>query len=177
MRTRRTTEEPGRSRDRHGGGRDVVANVWRALPGDLVGAGAALLAGARSRREVDVVRDDGTLLCRAVVVEDARLDRWLDRMPLRPGAMTFGRYVLARRVLSEATLRHELEHVRQWSRFGPLFLPAYLLESTLVRATGGHHYRDNVFELAARDREAPVSSGARPGTASRVPSAQRPRAG
>jgi hypothetical protein len=149
------------------GSRGTVARwacaLWRALPGDLVGTAAIHLAGARHRREIDVTGWDDKLLCRAVVVEEARLGRWLDRMPLRPGAMTFGRYVLARRPLPDPILRHELEHVRQWALLGPLFLPAYLLESARARAAGADRYRGNRFEVAARAAEGgtPTADGDR----------------
>jgi hypothetical protein len=146
----------GASRAQGGRFRRTVGDCWRVLPGDLIGAGAARLSGARASRTLDVLGDDGAVRCRAVLVEDARLDRWLDLMPMRPVAMTFGRFVLARRPLPGSTVRHELEHVRQWSRLGPLFLPAYLVESMLVRARGGDRYRGNRFEIAARAREAPV---------------------
>ncbi len=145
-----------------------LVGPWRAVPGDLLGAGASWLAGASASRRVDVVTDDGAVLCTAVVVEDRRLGRWLDLVPLSPVAMTFGRYVLARRPLDEGTLRHELEHVRQWSRLGPLFLPAYLLDSLVVRVLGGDRYRDNRFEIAARAREAappPATGGPAPSAA------------
>ncbi len=92
------------------------------------------------------------------VVEDPRTALYLDNVPLRPYAQTLGTYILAREPLSEGTLRHEVEHVRQWRRLGPLFLAAYGLESMRVILNGGHRYFDNRFEVAARaaERVAPV---------------------
>jgi len=71
---------------------------------------------------------------------------------LRGGAsaMTLGHVVLGRdeRLLA-LTRTHERVHVRQCERWGPLFIPAYLLASALAWLRGGHFYRDNVFEREA----------------------------
>jgi hypothetical protein len=84
-----------------------------------------------------------------VLVEDARLGRWLDAIPRAPTAMTFGRIVLARSPLSDRIVRHEAEHVRQWGRLGPLFLPAYLCAGAIARLRGADTYAGNAFERAA----------------------------
>lgn len=129
--------------------------VWRALPGDLLGF--AVLVGCRVERRprrVAVLDGERRLMCVASVVQDPRLGRFLDAVPLQPRAVTLGRYVLARDPLDESTVRHELEHVRQWSALGPLFLPGYLAASLGAVLRGGHRYRDNRFERAARAREA-----------------------
>jgi hypothetical protein len=65
-------------------------------------------------------------------------------------AITIGRDIWTWRALSEAELAHELEHVRQWQRFGPLFVPRYAWASWRAARAGGHWYRDNAFEVAAR---------------------------
>ena len=39
--------------------------------------------------------------------------------------------------------------MRQCERWGPLFLPAYLLASLAVYLRGGRAYRDNPFEREA----------------------------
>ena len=44
---------------------------------------------------------------------------------------------------------HEMVHVRQGRAWGPLFLPAYALESAYQRARTGDGYRSNRFEVAA----------------------------
>ena len=49
------------------------------------------------------------------------------------------------------TRPHERVHVRQCERWGPLFIPAYLLASAYQRARGRHAYRDNPFEREAYD--------------------------
>ena len=48
---------------------------------------------------------------------------------------------------------HEMAHVRQGRAWGPLFLPAYVLESLYQWLRTGRGYRNNRFEAAAR-REA-----------------------
>ena len=75
---------------------------------------------------------------------------WPRRLGWRYRAITFGHVVLAVDELDDETIRHELVHVRQYERWGPLFIPAYLVASLLARLRGGHHYRDNQFEVAAR---------------------------
>ena len=47
--------------------------------------------------------------------------------------------------------RHEREHIRQFLRFGPLMLVLYPLLGVCVALGGGHFYRDNPLEKAARD--------------------------
>jgi hypothetical protein len=80
--------------------------------------------------------------------------RWPRRLGWRYRAITFGHVVLSVDPLDEDTFRHELVHVRQYERWGPLFVPAYLAASLVAVARGGHHYRDNAFELAAYRHDA-----------------------
>jgi hypothetical protein len=47
--------------------------------------------------------------------------------------------------------RHEREHIRQYLRFGALMLALYPLAGAYAALGGGHFYRDNVFERAARE--------------------------
>lgn len=122
----------------------IVRAAWVALPGDLLGRLAVRLAGARVTRTVVV---DG--IGRVELAEDPRLAWWLDAVPRAPTAMTFGRVVVARRSLSDGLIRHEAEHVRQWTRLGPLFLPAYLGAGVVARLYGSDTYTGNPFERAA----------------------------
>jgi hypothetical protein len=72
--------------------------------------------------------------------------------PLRGGAsaMTLGHVVIGRdRALLDFTRNHERVHVRQAERWGPLFIPAYLIASVLVYFRGGRAYEDNPFEREA----------------------------
>src|ERR1051325_2393566 len=74
--------------------------------------------------------------------------RWFLRycVPLRGGAsaMTLGHVVIgANRLALDSTRSHERVHVRQAERWGPLFVPAYLIASAIVWMRGGAAYRDN----------------------------------
>ena len=129
--------------------RSPAQNVWRALPGDLVALTIMRLCGGlKPTREA--ARDGGPP---ALLVEDPRAGRYLDHVPLKPYAQTMGRYILAREPLPDSIVRHELEHVGQWSRLGPLFLPVYGAASLIAILAGRNRYLDNVFEVAARAQE------------------------
>jgi len=66
-------------------------------------------------------------------------------------AITFGHVVLAQSSMALAqTRRHERIHVAQYERWGGLFLLAYPLASLWAGLRGKHPYRDNVFEIEAR---------------------------
>ena len=71
-------------------------------------------------------------------------------------AMTLGHVVIARdqRLLDE-TRAHERVHVRQCERWGPLFIPAYLLFSAIQWFRGLRAYEDNPFEREAFGNAAP----------------------
>ena len=74
---------------------------------------------------------------------------------LRGGAsaMTLGHVVLGRdEHLLDLTRAHERVHVRQCERWGPLFIPAYLIASLVVMLRGGRPYEDNPFEREAYRR-------------------------
>jgi hypothetical protein len=67
-------------------------------------------------------------------------------------AMTLGHVVIARNAkLLDDTREHERVHVRQCERWGPLFIPAYLLASFLAWRRGQNAYEDNSFEREAFD--------------------------
>lgn len=80
---------------------------------------------------------------------------WLGPIGARlffPGwlAITLGREIIARRPLAADELAHELEHVRQWERFGVRFAARYLRASYRSWHAGTGWYRGNRFEIAAR---------------------------
>lgn len=80
-------------------------------------------------------------------------DLWLRRVALVPNAaaITIGHVVLARdREMLERTRAHERAHVRQYERWGPAFVPAYLVAGAWALARGQGAYRDNHFERDAR---------------------------
>jgi hypothetical protein len=78
---------------------------------------------------------------------------FLRHAPLLPGgasAMTLGHVVLGVDQLSLDTTRaHERVHVRQAERWGPAFIPAYLIASLIAWWRGLDPYRDNPFEREA----------------------------
>ncbi len=70
------------------------------------------------------------------------IDNWL--------AITIGRTVFAWRALNDVELEHELEHVRQWRRYGVAFPVVYVAAGLRARRAGKSWYRDNRFEEDAR---------------------------
>ena len=121
-----------------------VAYVIWALPNTMLGAGLGaigLLTGARLQVRRGVLEFFGGGV------------RWMLQRGTPGGfasAITFGHTILAR---DEAALElcrdHEHVHVRQYERWGPLFLPAYLLCSLVLLLRGRDAYRDNPFEREA----------------------------
>ena len=64
-------------------------------------------------------------------------------------AITIGSWIFAWRPLDPVELAHEVTHVRQWQRYGLLFIPRYLRASWVAQRGGGDRYRDNKFEREA----------------------------
>jgi hypothetical protein len=124
-----------------------LRGAWRALPGDLMGRmimrGCGIPAPSR-------IVDAGTVS--AVLVEHPNVGRYfgLQLIPVR--AQTLGRYVFSRGPIPDHTLEHEIEHIRQWERLGPLYLPLYFGSSAVALFRGRRPYWDNRFEVAARLR-------------------------
>ena len=79
-------------------------------------------------------------------------------------AITFGHVILGHSFQDLVTLRaHELVHVRQYERLGPLFFIAYPASSLLAAARGRCPYRNNHFEMEACARStAPKVSSVSP---------------
>jgi hypothetical protein len=120
--------------------------VW-AAPATLLGLSLgtlALLTGGTARRVGRVVEIHGGL---------ARM--FLESFPGEPMAMTLGHTVIGRtQAALDMTRSHELVHVKQYERWGPLMIPAYLSCSFCLWIMGRDPYRDNPFEKQAF-REAP----------------------
>jgi hypothetical protein len=80
---------------------------------------------------------------------------FLRRATLLPGgasAMTLGHVVLGRdKLLLDLTRSHERVHVRQCERWGPLFLPAYILAWILAGYEGNYFERQAFGRQKARD--------------------------
>lgn len=123
--------------------RNLLLRLW-AAPVSLVGA--ILSLGFRRRRLVD-----GVLLAEGA--------GWPRKLGWRYRAITLGHVVLAVDELDETTIKHEAVHVRQFERWGPLFLLVYPLASFMAMVRGGHHYRDNRYEIAARRGSGSLQTG------------------
>ncbi len=108
--------------------------VW-AAPNSLLGL---LLAPFFRRRYVS----RGVILCEGAT--------WPRKLGWRYRAITFGHVILAVDELDAPVMEHELVHVRQYERWGPFFLPAYVLASAWALMRRRHPYRDNPFERHAR---------------------------
>lgn len=118
-----------------------LAIIW-TLPNTLLGVGLGLLGmllGGRARWVGGALEFHGTAL------------RWLfGKLPNGVRAMTLGHSILG---VDESSLErardHEHVHVRQYERWGPLFIPAYLGCSLLLLLRGQDPYHDNPFEKQA----------------------------
>ena len=101
-----------------------------------------LMTGGRARWHTGVLEVYGGFA--------AFLLRKLVPLPGGASAMTLGHVVIARDPAAHTTTRgHERIHVRQCERWGPLFIPAYLLTSLVLMLRGKDAYRDNPFEREA----------------------------
>lgn len=91
----------------------------------------------------------------ALLVRGPLADWLLQRHPFGPmTAMAVGHIVIARQHgLTAHTLRHELVHVLQAARWGPIFPFAYLAASAWALLHGRRAYWHNRFEIAARKAE------------------------
>lgn len=74
----------------------------------------------------------------------------LKRLPVSAAAITLGHVILGRTEHDlEQSRDHEHVHVRQYERWGPLFIPAYLLSSLWLVCRGRNAYLENPFEREA----------------------------
>jgi hypothetical protein len=123
----------------------VVKWLW-ALPASLLGLLAATL-GLASGGRVQFV--DGVLEAYGGFVSWF-LQRGMPWMSSGAAAMTLGHVVLGcDRESLDRTRTHERVHVRQYERWGPLFLPMYLGYSLLLWLQRRDPYMDNPFEVEA----------------------------
>lgn len=121
----------------------VFSYAW-ASPNSLLGliAGAAMLCfGARVRRVQGCAEFSGGLLGSFIASPAVAC-------PHR--AMTLGHVILGTDATSlDCAREHEQVHVRQYERWGPFFLPAYVASSAWQLLCGRRCYRDNYFEREA----------------------------
>jgi len=121
----------------------VIRLLW-PLPWTLCGLLLGLVAlstGGGCQRVGRVVEFHGGLL-----------DSLLKWVPICGGAaaMTLGHVVIARTQADlDRSRRHELVHVAQYERWGPLMVPTYLLCSAWLWLRGYDAYFDNPFEAEA----------------------------
>ena len=94
---------------------------------------------------------EGVLECYGGLVE------WLLSLtPVDASAMTLGHVIWGRSQRALDFCReHELVHVRQYERWGPLFLPLYFIFSLTMWFRGKHPYYDNPFEREAFGEDHP----------------------
>jgi hypothetical protein len=122
----------------------MLAYLW-ALPTTAIGLlclPLALFGGGRVR------------IVRGVIEMHGPAIEWVLRrlVPIEGGAsaMTLGHVVIGRnQICLDLSRDHERVHVRQCERWGPLFIPAYLLSSVVLRLRGKDAYRENPFEREA----------------------------
>ena len=77
-------------------------------------------------------------------------------------AITIGRIIVSWRPLDAVELAHELAHVRQWQAHGIRFIGRYLRASKAAERAGKDRYRDNPFEVEAREAEEAVRRSIHP---------------
>ena len=120
-----------------------LAYLW-AAPTTVLGLLASLLAWPRGR----ICLVDGVIEARGPLL--AWVLRHLVPLPGGAAAITLGHVVLGRdQPTLDQTRGHERVHVRQYERWGPFLVPAYLVASLWVAVRGGHPYLDNPFERQA----------------------------
>lgn len=125
----------------------LLAILW-ASPWTIVGLTFGLfglITGGRAQR-----------IGRVIEFHGGHLPHWLALAPFVSGAaaITFGHTVLGRTLADlEFCRTHELVHVRQYERWGPFFIPAYVLCSVVLMLRRKNPYWDNPFEREAYEKE------------------------
>ncbi len=134
----------------------AAGQLWRWLwpaPWTLLGLLLAVLALALGGR--------GRVVGGALEVSGGHLGAWAAACvgPFGVTALTLGHVILGSSAEMLGCLRaHEQVHVRQYERWGVLFVPAYLASSLWQLLRGRHVYRDNCFEREAFGAEQQTSS-------------------
>ncbi|EMI22909.1 signal peptide prediction [Rhodopirellula maiorica SM1] len=120
----------------------IIAYLW-ASPYTITGIAIGLILNGRFQRVDGVIEIHGPRIA------------WLLRhMIVCAQALTLGHVVFGQNESAlDFTRRHERVHVRQYERWGPMFVPLYLLFSAILFLRGRDGYRDNPFEIEAYEAE------------------------
>ncbi len=118
--------------------RRLVFYSW-PLPYTLTGIAIGLLLCGRFRNV------DGVIEIHGPVVANVLRRLYVPAMAMTLGHVVFGQSEEA----LELTREHERVHVRQYERWGLLFVPTYLSLSILLYLRGRDGYRENPFEVEA----------------------------
>lgn len=127
--------------------------IW-VFPGTLIGLAVGLVglvSGGSVRRVGPTVEFWGGLVTKL-----------LDSRWVRARGMTLGHVVIGTSApILDQVRSHEWVHVRQYERWGPLFIPAYLSCSTVLYLRGRNGYFENPFEVEAfeSDRRRALEGG------------------
>lgn len=115
-----------------------IRYVW-AAPNTILAISVGLLLMGRFRLVDGVIEIHGPCV------------KWaLQHLPVSALAMTIGHAVFGQDAVAlDLTRRHEHVHVRQYERWGPLFIAVYLVISLWLYARGRDGYRENPFEIEA----------------------------
>lgn len=127
--------------------------IW-VFPGSVFGllfAALGLTTGGKAQIVEGVLEVHGGW----VTIILTRGNRWVGPI----AAITLGHVVLGCDEESlHRTRRHERVHVRQYERWGPFFIPAYLASSLWLGMRGYNAYLDNPFEVEAYKVDDPQST-------------------
>jgi hypothetical protein len=123
----------------------MLGMLW-ALPNSLIGLSVGVLGlavGGSGRRIGPTIEFHG------------RAIRWLlQHLLVKASAMTLGHVIIGQNAESlDRSRLHEWVHVRQYERWGPFFIPAYLGCSLWCWLRKKDFYRDNPFEVEAYDAD------------------------
>lgn len=152
MSTEPEIDEPERTASSTGGSLSsglvrLLLIVW-TIPNTLIGIGVGLLgilSGGGVQLKSGCLEFYGGLITK--VLKRNRI-----------AAMTLGHTIIG---LSSHELgivrKHEQVHVRQYERWGPFFIPAYLLCSAYLIMRGKEYYRNNPFEVEAYEVDDPAN--------------------
>lgn len=121
-----------------------LSSIW-CFPNTVLGYLVAWSSGCLRARTVDGV---------AIFIALGWLKWYYGRT--RFNATTFGEVIIFRDhgvAMQRFSMRHEMEHVRQYRRLGPFFLIAYGAASLISVLRGYRAYDENYFEIKAREAE------------------------